>query len=254
MISPETRAEICRLVRSEHFSITKTARALNIHHSTVKHVLYNDGRIPTILRIKKSALDPFAGFIQHKLNEYPDIHASTIWRMLKDRGYQGSAQSVRLRMQALRGSRVKKAYMPITVFAGEEGQVDLAHFGTIKVGKAQRKLSCFLMVLSYSRALYAKFFFDQTLDSFLSGHIQAFAYLGGVPRQLRYDNLKSAVAERYGQSVRFNPQLLELAGYYAFKPSACNPYSGHEKGRVERAVRYLRESFFVGREYATIDN
>ena len=253
MISPETRAEICRLVRSEHFTITKTAKTLNIHHSTVRYALEHDGRIPTKLRTKKSALDPFASFIQYKLNEYPNIHASTLWRMLKDRGYQGCQQMVRLRLQALRGSRLKRAYMPITVFAGEEAQVDWAHFGSIKVGKGQRKLSCFLMVLSHSRALFAKFFFDQTLDSFLAGHIQAFQYFGGVPRQLRYDNLKSAVAERYGQSVRFNPQLLELAAYYAFKPSACNPYSGHEKGRVERAVRYLRESFFVGRGYATID-
>lgn len=143
--------------------------------------------------------------------------------------------------------------MPVTVFVGDEGQVDWAHFGTMVVGRTKRKLSCFVMVLSYSRRVYARFFFDQTLDSFLAGHIAAFSYFQGVPRQLRYDNLKSAVAERHGQSIRFNPQLLEMAGHYAFKPSACNPYSGHEKGRVERAVRYIRESFFVGREFSTID-
>jgi len=253
MITPETRAEIQRLVRVEHLSITKAARTLGIHHSTVRHALDSEGRIPTIVRAKKSMLDPFAALIQQKLDEYPNLTATTLCRMLKDRGYTGSAQTVRHRVMLLRGSRVKKAYMPVTVFAGDEGQVDWAHFGTMVVGRTKRKLSCFIMVLSYSRRIYAKFFFDQTLDSFLSGHVGAFNYFGGVPRQLRYDNLKAAVAERYGQSIRFNPQLLEMAGYYAFKPSACNPYSGHEKGRVERAVRYVRESFFVGKDYMTID-
>ena len=253
MITPETRAEICRLVRGEHFSITKTAKILGIHHSTVRNAIENDGRIRTITRAKKSALDPFAGFIQQKLEEYPTVKASTIWRMLKDRGYVGSQQTVRERVAHIRGSRPKKAYLPITVFPGDEAQVDWAHFGTMQVGKAQRKLSCFIMVLSHSRALYAQFFFDQTLDNFLAGHVAAFKYLGGVPRQIRYDNLKAAVAERHGQAIRYNPQLLELAGYYAFKPSACNPYSGHEKGRVERNVRYIRESFFIGRQFTTID-
>jgi transposase len=253
MITTETRAEICRLIKAEHFTVTKTAKTLGIHHSTVKNVIESEGKVPTITRAKKSALDPYAGFIQQKLQDYPDLHASTMWRMLKDRGYQGAEPTVRKRLQHLRGARPKKAYLPITVFPGEEAQVDWAHFGTMQVGKTQRKLSCFVMVLSYSRALFARFFFDQTIDSFLNGHIQAFTYFGGIPRQLRYDNLKSVVAERFGQTIRFNPQLLELAAYYAFKPSVCNPYSGHEKGRVERAVRYIRENFFIGKNYSTID-
>jgi transposase len=85
------------------------------------------------------------------------------------------------------------------------------------------------MVLSYSRMIFAKFFFDQTIDSFLCGHVDGFTYFGGVPRTLRYDNLKAAVAARYGQTIRYNTQLLEAAAHFGFKPSACNPYSGHEK-------------------------
>ncbi len=254
MITQETRAEICRLVRSEHFSITKTAKIVGVHHHTVQRVLDMDGKAPIVHRIKKSQLDVYANFITQKIEEYPQIKASTLWRMLKDRAYTGCAQSVRRRVQLLRGGRPKKAFLPITAFPGDEAQVDWAHFGTMKVGRAQRKLSCFVMVLSYSRKLFAKYFFDQTLDSFLAGHVEAFSYFCGVPRQIRYDNLKAAVAERYGQTVRFNGQLLELAAYYAFKPSACNPYSGHEKGRVERSVRYIRESFFVGRSFSTIDH
>ena len=253
MITPETRAEVLRLIKAEHFSITKTAHTLGIHHSTVRSALENEGRIPTWSRTRASKLDPFLPLLHKKIEEYPDLKASTIWRMLKDRGFTGSPQTVRERVAKIRDIKPKKAFMPITAYAGDEGQVDWAHFGSMRVGKTQRKLSLFVMVLSYSRMIFAKFFYDQTLESFLAGHVEAFAFFGGVPRELRYDNLKAAVAQRYGQTIRYNPQLLELAGYYAFKPSACNPYSGHEKGRVERAVRYIRESFFVGRQDSTIE-
>jgi transposase len=253
MISPETRAEICRLVKSEHMTVTQTAKILGVHHSTVQSAIERDGRAPTIVRVKRSALDQYADFIVRKLDEYPDIAASNIWRMLRDRGYGGSEQMVRHRVAALRGRRQKKAYLPLTMYPGDEAQVDWAHFGSLAVGRATRKLSCFVMVLAHSRALFARFFFDQTLESFLEGHVQAFQTLGGVPRQLRYDNLRAAVAERCGQTIRYNPQLLEMAGYYAFKPSACNPHSGNEKGRVERSVRYIREGFFVGKQFRTID-
>jgi hypothetical protein len=105
------------------------------------------------------------------------------------------------------------------------------------------------MVLSHSRAMYARFFHDQKLESFLLGHVEAFEWFGGVPRECLYDNLKSAVLERVGEHIRFHPQLLELAGHYHFAPKVCAPYRGNEKGKVERTVQYLRHAFFAAREY-----
>ena len=145
MITPETRAEIFRCARVEHLSVRHTARLLGIHHSTVKRVLESDLHSPTLARIRKSNLDEYAPFIQQKLEEYPKIKASRIWRMLKDRGYPGSDQSVRRYVQMIRGKQPKKAYLPITAFAGDEAQVDWAHFGEMTVGRTKRKLSCFVM-------------------------------------------------------------------------------------------------------------
>ena len=108
------------------------------------------------------------------------------------------------------------------------------------------------MVLSWSRAIYARFMLDQTTASFFAAHQAAFTYLGGVPRQIRYDNLKSVVISRDGRAVQFNDNFLEFAGNNGFLPSACNPYSGHEKGKVERTIRYIRDSFFVHRNYRDI--
>jgi transposase len=174
--------------------------------------------------------------------------------MLVDRGFKGSINTVRRDLRELRSTSKRRAFLPIISFVGDEAQVDWAHFGTIKIGNAERKLSCFAMVLSHSRAMFAMFCLDQTLESFLRAHIAAFRYFGGVARRLRYDNLKAAVIERHGSAVRFNKTLLEFAGHYRYEPSACNPYSGHEKGKVERNIRYIRDNFFMGRRFSSLED
>jgi hypothetical protein len=108
------------------------------------------------------------------------------------------------------------------------------------------------MVMAHSRAVFARFGYDQKLESFLHGHIQAFNYFNGVPRSLLYDNLKSAVIERQAGLIKFNNNLLELCAHYRFIPKACQPYAGNQKGRVERTIRYLRENFFEARKFADL--
>ena len=110
------------------------------------------------------------------------------------------------------------------------------------------------MVLSWSRAIFARFVLDQTLESFLRSHVAAFEAFGGVPRAVLYDNLKTAVLERVGDVIRFHPRLLDLAGYYHFAPQPVGVARGNEKGRVERAIRYIRESFFAARSFESVDH
>ena len=108
------------------------------------------------------------------------------------------------------------------------------------------------MVLSYSRMLYVRFFWGQTQPLFLQGHQQAFECFGGVPRVLLYDNLKSAVLERVGDAVRFHPLLWDFATYYGYEPRPVAVARGNQKGRVERAIRYLRTSFFPARKFTDL--
>ena len=77
--------------------------------------------------------------------------------------------------------------------------------------------------------------------------------LGGVPRTLLYDNLKSVVLERSGEHIRFHPRLLELAGHYHFAPQPCAVARGNEKGRVERMIQYLRHAFFAARRFTSVE-
>jgi len=109
------------------------------------------------------------------------------------------------------------------------------------------------MTLSWSRALYLEFFFDQTMENFLRGHVNAFQSFSGSARILLYDNLKSAVLERHGNQIHFNPRLLELAGNYHFEPRPCQVRSGNQKGRVERAIRFVRDSFWAARTFTTLE-
>ena len=120
------------------------------------------------------------------------------------------------------------------------------------VGRARRALSCFVMTLSYSRALYLEFFFDQTMENFLRGHVHAFQAWPGQPRVILYDNLKSAVLERRGNQILFHPRLIELSAHYHFAPRPCQVRAGNQKGRVERAIRYVRDSFWAGRTFTTL--
>ena len=139
------------------------------------------------------------------------------------------------------------------VFPAEQGQVDWAHFGSVLVGQARRQLSCFVLTLSWSRALYLEFFFDQTMENFLRGHVRAFAAWSGAPRVILYDNLCSAVLERRGDQVHFNPRLLELAAHYQFAPRPRQIRAGNQKGRVEPAIRFVRDSFCAGRTFTTLE-
>jgi transposase len=79
-------------------------------------------------------------------------------------------------------------------------------------------------------------------------------YFGAVPRRILYDNLKTAVIERVDSAIRFNSELLKLAGHYRFAPHPVPVARPTSKGKVERAIRYVRSSFFAARDFSDIDD
>jgi transposase len=173
--------------------------------------------------------------------------------MVRQRGYPGSVVSLRRVVRALRPAPAA-AYLRLNLLMGEQGQADWGSFGTVTIGRATRRLSAFVLLLSWSRALHAVFMLDQSLESFLRGHVEAFGALQGVPRVVLYDNLKSAVLERQGDAIRFHPRLLELCGHYHCVPRPCAVGAAWEKGRVERAIRYLRDAFFAARTFRDVED
>jgi len=249
MISPARLAEIRRLHEVEGWSIGTIARQLGIHHGTVRRALARAGWIAQPTR-RASRLDAFLPWLREQLTRHPTLPASVLFEMARRRGYRGSPDHFRHRLRdlELRPRPQREAFFELTTLPGEQAQVDWADFGERRVPGGVRRLFAFVLVLSFSRSLFVRFFYDARLPSFLAGHVEAFARFGGVPRQLLYDNLKSAVLERVKTAIRFHPRLLELADHYGFEPRPVAPRRGNEKGRVERAIRYLRTTFFPLRQ------
>jgi len=251
MIPPVQVAEIRRLFFAEHWRVGTIATQLGVHPDTVRRALATE-RFARPAIVRPSQVDPYRAFLQATLQQYPRLRATRLFEMAKQRGYPGSVVQLRRVVRTLRPVPAAEAYLRLTLLVGEQGQVDWGHFGTVQIGRATRRLAAFVLVLSWSRALHALFTLDQSLESFLRGHVEAFQALGGVPRVLLYDNLKSAVLERQGDAIRFHPRLLELCGHYHFVPRPCAVAAAHEKGRVERAIRYLRDAFFAARPFRDV--
>jgi len=251
MIDLETRAHIRHLFYAEHWKIGTIARELGLHPDTV-HAAVQTDRFNSTKAVRPSLLDPYADFVRAILEKHPHLRATRIFQMIRDRGYNGSIVQLRRFVSCIRPAH-REAFLLLSTFPAEQGQVDWAHFGQVDIGRARRRLSCFVVTLSYSRALYLEFFFDQRMESFLTGHIRAFEDWQGVPKILLYDNMRSVVLERHGDAIHFHPRLLELCAHYHFAARPCQVRAGNQKGRVERVIRYIRESFFAARPFTTLE-
>jgi transposase len=254
MISDELRADIRRKFFGEHWKVGTIADTVGVHHTTVARAIESERFTNTRYGIRPSALDPYKAFITLKLEEYPRLTATRLHEMVRGRGYPGGIHVLRRFVSDVRPVPKSEAFLRLAMLPGEQAQVDWAHFGKISVGDTVRNLSCFVMVLSYSRAIYARFVLDMTMESFLRCHVLAFRHFGGIPRTALYDNLKTVVLERVGDVIRFHPRFLDFAGHYHFAPIPVGIARGNEKGRVERAIRYMRGSFFAAREYRSLSD
>ncbi len=252
-IDKEIESKILRYHFVEKWRTGTIATQLGIHHSTVDRVLAHAG-LPKVERTRRaSIIDPYLPFIIDTLREFPTLTAARLYEMSKQRGYPGGKSLFRQRISELRPRKQPEAYLRLKTLPGEQAQVDWGSFGHIQIGEARRPLMAFVMVLSWSRQIFLRFYLNQQMESFLRGHVAAFEAWQGLPKVLLYDNLKSAVLERQGDAIRFHPTLLALSAHYRFEPRPVAVARGNEKGRVERAIRYIRDNFFAGRHWHTLD-
>jgi transposase len=178
MISAEQRAEIRRLFYAEHWKVGTIAAALGVHRDTVALAIDTERFLARHdARPRPSRLDPFLPFLRETLTRWPRLRATRLYEMVRGRGYAGSVVQLRRVVATLRPAAPAEAYLRLRVLPGEQAQVDWGCFGTVGTGRAKRPLSCFVMVLSWSRALHAVFTLDQTMESFLRGHVEAFEFL-----------------------------------------------------------------------------
>lgn len=253
MISPENEALILRLYHGEKWRVGTIARQLGIHREVVYRVLRKVGVEPETLQ-RPAMVDPFVPFILEALKKYPGITARRVYEMVKERGYPGQPDHFRHVVARIRPPEPAEAFLRLRTLPGEQAQADWAHFGKIAFGRAQRPLMAFVMVLSYSRAIFLRFYPGASNVYFTLGHVEAFAAWAGSVRVVLYDNLKSVVLERHGDAIRFHPAILALAAHYHFEPRPVAPGRGNEKPRVERAIRFIRGRFFTARKWKDLED
>lgn len=174
---------------------------------------------------------------------------------IKDQGYTGSYDSLNRFLRPQLKKLITKPYKisrRVETNPGEQAQVDWGSFGKIIINGKEERLSAFVYVLSYSRMLFVQFTVKQNLQTFFECHKNAFAKLG-VPRKIRYDNVKTVVLrrERIIEKYKhhFNPAFFDFSLHYNFIIDPCPPYWPRSKGKVEAAVKYLRNNFMQGRRF-----
>jgi transposase len=254
MIGRDREATILRLYHAERWRVGTIAAQLGLHHSTVRRVLAQAGLDAGRVSVRPSMADPYVPFIEETLKQYPRLRASRLFEMVRGRGYPGRPDHFRTVVARYRPRPPAEAYLRVRTLPGEQAQVDWGHFGKIRIGLAARVLWAFVMVLSWCRQIFLRFYLSAAMPSFVRGHVEAFDFFGGVPRVILYDNLKSAVLERAGDAIRFHPTLLDLSAHYHYLPRPVAPARGNQKGRVERAIRYIRDGFFAARTFTDIDD
>jgi transposase len=253
-IPDELEQQILRLHEVEQWRVGTIARQLRVHHSTVRRVLRHAGAAQAAAPLRSSRVDAYRPFIVQTLERFPTLTAARLFVMVCERGYHGSASHFRYLVAGMRPRPAGQAYLRLRTLPGEQMQMDWAHFGHLQIGRARRPLLAFVMVLSYSRRIFLRFSLDARIDSFLRGHVEAFAAFGGCARVVLYDNLRSAVLERVGEAIRLNPELLALARHWRFEPRPVAVARGNEKGRVERSIQYVRHAFFAARAFVDLDD
>jgi transposase len=250
--TPELEAEIRRLHFAEHWPVGTIATQKSVHPDVVRRVLgLRERRPPQAPR--PSLVLPYGEFITQTLRQYPSLRATRLFDMVKPRGYAGSVRTLREYVATVRPRPAREAYLATQTLVGEQAQVDWAHVGKVRVPGGERPLWLFVIVLSWSRAMWGEFVFDLTVDSLLRSLSRAATYFDGCTRQWLFDNPKTVVLGRHGDAIRFHPKLLELAGSYCVALRACAVRKANQKGRVERAIRYLRERFLAARNIRSVE-
>ena len=244
MLFSETVMEI-RVLLKQGKSIREIARQLDLSRNTVRRYLRGAQSGYTPRPPMKGKLGPFMQWLADRVRQAaPDrIPATVLLAELRGLGYSGGISILREHLASLMGSAEPAPVIRFETAPGEQMQADWA-----VIRRGADRLSAFIAVLGYSRTAYVEFVVDERLDTLIACHQEAFAFFGGVPKAVLYDNMRTVVVGRdaYGPGIhRFQPGFRDFAHHSGFVPRLCRPYRAQTKGKVERFIGYLRRSFLV---------
>ncbi|MDD6656313.1 MAG: IS21 family transposase, partial [Lachnospiraceae bacterium] len=237
------------------YNKTQIGRMLGIDRKTVRKVLKDDANQKENGQgiqdsVWPSMLDEYREYIEIQLGK--ELSITRIHQDLqKEFGVECGYTTLRDYVAKLRRN-TPHAYMVLHSLPGEEAQVDFGYIGILKVNGSPRKAWVFVMSLSYSRYMYAAITLDQSVQTFIRCHTEAFHYFGGVPQTVKIDNLKAAIVETDFYEPTVQRTYAAFAQHYGFLPNPCRVYTPTDKGKVESNVKYVKDNCFKGRDFADL--
>jgi len=225
-------------LKKQGLSNTAIARQLGISRRTVTRRLQQGLEAPAYgPRPQKPRLvAAFEAYLRDRVTAWPDLSAKRLFREIKEQGYRGGYAAVTACLREVRPPSVQLYERRYETPPRQQAQVDFAYFEiafTDAPGVTQI-VWLFTMVLGYSRFLWGRFCPNQKLATVLRCHIDAFDDQGGVPKEILYDRMKTAVVGTdVDDLVVYNPSLVALARHYGYQPRACRPYRAKTTDEVE---------------------
>ena len=207
------------------------------------------GMLPRPVRRSSGArkLDGFLQLIATRLKDFPELTSVRLLAEIRAAGYTGGYTQLKEHVRRTRPAVEPEPEQRFETEPGVQGQVD---FATVRTPWGTRY--ALLVVLGYSRLLWLRFFPRQDMLTLMAGLEEAFAYFGGVPKELLFDQMRSVItADLRDQGDRLveNAEFLRFAAHWGFRVRACRPYRARTKGKVERPIRYLRGNFLYARDF-----
>lgn len=252
MYKVDLYAKVRRAVMVESQSERATAKRFGISRKSVSKMLRH--AVPPGYQRKEAPvspkLGPFVGIVNQILQDDREVlkkqrhTAVRIYERLRDEhGYAGGYTVVR-EFVAKERLRQQEVFIPLVHSPGR-AQVDFGE-ADIYLGGVKTRIHYFCLDLPHSDAIFVKAYPAETTEAFLDGHVTAFAWLGGVPLSILYDNTKIAVAKILGDGTRKRTKAFgELQSHYLFEDRFGRPAKGNDKGKVEGLVGYIRRNFMV---------
>lgn len=237
-------------------SISAIATRLGMDRKTIRKYIRDGIQVPRYgpRTPRPCVVDPFIGYVTERVRAFPDLSIERMLREVRAMGYQGGRTALGELVREVRPPRQSGFEVRFETPAGQQAQVDFAHFN-VEFDDApgrRRSIWLFTIVLGHSRYLWGRFVEHQDLQTVLRCHIEAFEHIGGITREILYDRMKTAVLGEVDKHIIYNSKLIAFAQHYGFAPRACKAYRAKTKGKVERPYRYIRQDFFLARRFQNL--
>ena len=251
MLDMEEWMDIKGMKREGH-SIREISRRTGRSRNTVRKVLRHKAPEKKKRRQKVSILDDYKAFLKSRYGE-TGISAVRLLEDITAMGYRGSVDTVRRYLKTIdeEETQSSKATVRFETPPGRQAQVDWAEIGQMPDDLGlMKKVYAFVMVLGFSRMIYIEFTRSMKLDVLMSCHKRAFDYFGGTTQEILYDNM----AQVRLPGGKLNPKMLDFGSHYGITIKTHRPYRPRTKGKVERAVLYVKDNFIKGREFSDFED